>query len=169
MAMGLGGAAGVVGYGVNFGVEYIPVETVWRSVIFGGIGAVGSIALAKWAHTDLGAGMAGATAAILSGRIVTQMKASQAAPASDAGAVYRMNAGRGAPRVGGGRPRVEAGAVYQREAGAATTSRMPVFGPTFKEAGASKYIAGPVRWFGPASWAYKPDAGKVYVSAHNRR
>jgi hypothetical protein len=58
----------------------------------------------------------------------------------------------------------EAGAVY-REAGAATTMRAPVFGRSFKDSGASRYVPGPVRFFGPRSWAY--DAGARYVSAHN--
>jgi hypothetical protein len=167
--MGLfkGGAAGVAAYGMNWGVEYIPLADVWRTVIFGTAGLAGSLALAKWADLSLGSGLMGGTSALLTGRIVTQIRMAQVAPkptktaaAAGAGAVYRMQAGAGAV--------YRKNAVYQREAGGIPTMRGPVFGPSFKEAGASRYVPGPVRWFGPHSWAYDAGSGRKYVSAHSR-
>ena len=96
-------------------------------------------------------------------------------PASaDGGAVYQMGAGARGRNDGGAvfQRFQEAGAVFTREAGAATM-RAPVFGPpggSFKrgiEAGASRFVSGPVRFFGPGSWA-RNDGGRRYVSAHNR-
>jgi len=39
--------------------------------------------------------------------------------------------------------------------------------PGASDAGASRYVPGGVRWFGPRSWAY--EAGKVFRSAHDVR
>jgi hypothetical protein len=166
--MGLG--TGALGYGVNWGVEYIPASPMIRSAVFGGLGFLGSLGLAKFASPTLGAGLAGATGALLTGRIVTQVRMAQVAPSkTEAGAVYQMGRGR-VRQEGGAVYQREAGAVYQREGGAATM-RAPVFGPpggSFKrEAGASRFVPGPVRFFGPGSWA-KNDGGRRYVSAHNR-
>ena len=174
----LGLVTGAVAYGVNFGVEYIPVAPLWRTVIFGSAGTVGSLGLAKWGNERLGAGFGGGVGALLMGRVVTQIRMHQVAPAaapSTAGAsgMHSMH-GRGAGRVytrdAGAVYSRDAGAVYQRDAGGLATMRRPVFGPSFKDAGASRMIPGPVRFFGPHSWAY--DAGRVgrpttYVSAHN--
>lgn len=172
MADAIGGAGGIAMYGVNWGVEYIPVSDLWRSVIFGALGAATSLGLAKYADVRLGAGTMGGTSALLTGRIVTQIRMAQVAPATTTAApakpttaagVYRMNAGAGAVF------RREGGAVYTREAGAVATSmRAPVFGPGFKESGASRFVPGPVRFFGPGSWAYDAGRGRRYVSAHNR-
>lgn len=171
MASFLGLVTGGVAFGVSFGVEYIPVAPLWRTVIFGTGGLLGSVGLAKWGSPTLGAGFGGGIGALLAGRIVTQVRMAQVAPQSTSasqpgasGAPRRMNAvyNRGAASVHQYRG---AGAVYARDAGAATTMRRPVFGPSFKDAGASRYIPGPVRYFGPKSWAY--EGGAVYVSAHN--
>jgi len=176
MADAIGAAGGLAAYGTNWGVEYIPVSDMWRSVIFGGAGIVTSVALSKWADLRLGAGYMGGVSALLTGRIVTQVRMAQVAPKTAAAAapggktaagVYRMNPP-AARRDAGAVFTREAGAVFQREAGAATTMRKPVFGPSFKEAGASRFIPGPVRFFGPGSWAYDAGAGRRYVSAHNR-
>lgn len=169
----LGLVTGVVAYGVNFGVEYIPVAPLWRTVIFGSGGTIGSLGLAKWGNERLGAGFAGGVGAILMGRVVTQIRMAQVAPAAGAASPgasgTRSMHGRGAGAVYD-QYRREAGAVYQRDAGGLATMRRPAFGPGFKDAGASRFIPGPVRFFGPHSWAY--DAGRVgaprtYVSAHN--
>lgn len=170
----LGIMTGAVAYGVNFGVEYIPVAPLWRTVIFGGGGLFGSLGLAKWGSERLGAGFAGGVGALLMGRVVTQIRMAQVAPTStagasgprglrDAGRVYQRDAGRVYQR--------DAGAVYQRDAGALATMRGGVFGSSFKEGGASTYMPGPVRFFGPKSWVY--DAGRAgrpvqFVSAHNQ-
>ncbi|HXS82634.1 MAG TPA: hypothetical protein VN896_07915 [Methylomirabilota bacterium] len=173
-AMGMG--SGVVGYGINWGVEFIPLATIWRSVIFGGVGAAGSLALAKWADPRLGSGLAGATGALLTGRIVTQIRLAQVSPTSgstastpEGGALYRRN-----PRaqLDAGRVFRDGGAVFsRREAGAPVRSmKSPAFGASFRDAGASRYVQGPIRYFGPRSWVYGPDGGAVRrVSAHNRR
>lgn len=198
----LGALGGVIAYGIDWGTAYVPVAPMWQTVIFGAAGAVGSIGVSMLADDRVGSGIAGGTAFGLAGRIREQIALAGVAKkgANDAGAVYmreggavyRMNAGRHAPR--------DAGAVYRREAGAlvggaaATTMRAPAFGRSFKdagamyaqrtgaetmrqpgfgtsfkdEAGASRYIPGPVRWYGPHSWAYKyGDAGR-YRSAHSR-
>jgi len=195
MAGAIGAAGGLAAYGVNWGVEYIPVSDMWRSVIFGGTGIVTSIALAKYADVRLGAGTMGGFAALLTGRIVTQVRMASVAPKKTAatttpgktqatGAMYRNNpalylqhgTGAGAvfSREGGAVFQRDAGAVFAREAGARQTGqqtmRAPVFGPSFKDAGASRFIPGPVRFFGPGSWAYDAGAarGRRYVSAHNR-
>ncbi|MGH7605577.1 MAG: hypothetical protein ACRENK_16480 [Gemmatimonadaceae bacterium] len=176
MSTFLGLVTGVVAYGVNYGVEYIPIAPMWRSVTFGVGGLVGSIGLSKWGSPTLGAGFAGGVGALLMGRVVTQVRMAQIAPSSSsqampggASAVYMRNP-RARHMVGAGAVYTrDAGAVYQREAGAATTMRRPAFGPSFKDAGASRYVPGPVRFYGPASWAYQADAGRPrYVSAHNQ-
>ena len=174
MSTFVGMITGFVAYGVNFGVEYIPVAPLWRSVIFGTGGLVGSLGLSKWGSPTLGAGFGGGVGSLLLGRVVTQFRMSQVAPTTTAGAsgARRQVNGRGAGAVysrdAGRVYNREAGAVYEREAGALATMRRPVFGPSFKDAGASQYVPGPVRFFGPHSWAY--DAGRTgrqYVSAHN--
>lgn len=171
MSLGMGLGSGIVGYGINWGVEYIPVAAVWRSVIFGGAGAVGSLALAKWADVRIGAGLMGATSALLTGRIVTQIRLAQvspssgsSAPAVEGGAIRRR-------LREGGRVFRDGGAVYRTEAGAPVKSlKAPVFGPSFRDAGASRYVPGPVDYFGPRSWVYgEGGAVRRYVSAHNRR
>ena len=175
MSTFLGLVTGAVAYGVNYGVEYIPVEPLWRTVIFGAGGFLGSLGLAKWGSPTIGAGFGGGVGALLTGRVVTQIRLHQVAPAApkEGGAVFARN-----PRMRGLRDagRVytrEGGAVYQRDAGAATTMRAPVFGRGFKEGGASRFVAGPVRFYGPQSWAYGTEAAAPrqvrYVSAHNRR
>jgi hypothetical protein len=174
MASGLGMGMGFVAYGVNFGIEYLPIAPLWRTVAFGTTGLLASLGLSKWGSPTIGSGFAGGIGSLLLGRIVTQFRMSQVAPTTkavgDGGAVFQMNP-RGARRDAGAVYRTEAGAVY-REAGAASM-RGPVFGPpnapSFKDAGASRYVPGPIRYYGPASWAYDAGAPKRYVSAHNRR
>jgi hypothetical protein len=175
---GLGGGGAM--YAVNWGVEYIPVADMWRSVIFGTSGTLASLALAKWADPALGAATMGGTSALLIGRIVTQVRMASVAPSTSTGTTSSTGAtgqgGAGVYRIGPRRDggavfRREGGAVYQNDAGAVATMRRPVFGPSFKarEAGASRFVPGPVRYFGPQSWAYD-SAGRRprVVSAHNR-
>lgn len=172
----LGEMLGAVAYGVNFGVEYIPLAPMWRSVIFGAGGTVTALGLAKWGAPWAGAAFAGGVGALLTGRIVTQIRMSQVAPStaagssSDSGALFQrmnprhMGAGRGAGAV-----YREGGAVY-RESGDAQTMRRGVFGRSFKDSGASRYVPSPVRYYGPQSWAYNArESGALvrYRSAHN--
>lgn len=63
----------------------------------------------------------------------------------------------------------EAGVVIPPSRAPAVVSR------DFPDAGASRYVPGPIRWFGPQSWAYRYDAAQPtaqtvtrYTSAHNR-
>lgn len=174
MSSFLGVVTGAVAYGVNYGVEYIPLEPLWRTVIFGTGGFLASLGLAKWGSPTLGAGFGGGVGALLTGRVVTQIRLSQVAPASkEGGAVFaRMNPRARSFRDGGRVYQRDSGAVYQRDAGAPMTMRVPVFGKGLKEGGASRYIPAPVRFYGPQSWAYGADSAgprRVYVSAHNRR
>jgi len=172
--MFLGEVIGAVAFGVNFGVEYIPLAPLYRTLIFGGLGSATALGLAKWGSPWAGASFAGGVGALLTGRIVTQVRMSQVAPgtsgssaATESGALFqRMNPRRlGAGRRDAAAVFREGGAVY-RESGAPTTMRTSPFGRTFKDTGASRYVPGPVRFYGPQSWAY--DAGAVrVVSAHN--
>lgn len=62
----------------------------------------------------------------------------------------------------------ESAAVFRDAGAAARMSGRAMPAPSFKEAGRSHYVAGPVRFFGPRSWAAQ-GAGVVYRSAHNTR
>lgn len=175
MSVFMGLATGAVAYGANFGVEYIPVAPTWRSVIFGVGGLVGGVGLAKWGSPRLGAGFMGGVGALLTGRIVTQIRMAQVAPSSSTSSTTGASGlyGRKNPRAvygrGAGAVFREGGAVYRESGAPVTTMMRPAFGPGFKEAGASRYVPAPVRFYGPHSWAYNGDAGAVRrVSAHNR-
>ena len=201
MVTGIGLLGGGVAYGINWGLAYAPLDATWSTVAFGGGGVVTSVLLAKYADERVAAGLAGGVGALLFGRVREIMALRKMAPAnngavsSDGGATYvRRYAGIG------GRP-LETGAVYERRAGphdagavmrvgslkeagaivghratAATMSNLSMQPrDSFKvaESGASRYIPGGARWFGPRSWAYdagrhnNSNNGRVYRSAHN--
>jgi hypothetical protein len=167
--MGLG--SGIAGYGVNWGVEFIPVSAMWRSVIFGGTGLLASLALAKWGDLRVGAGMGGAVGALLTGRIVTLVKLQQVGSGASSStttptATTTETSGIIRQLREGGRVYSESGRVYQRESGAPTTLGRQVFGRSFKETAASQFTRGPVRFFGPQSWAAN-EGGVVYRSKHS--
>lgn len=197
-SLGLGALGGGIAAGLDWGADYIPLSALWQSVILGGTGYTLSIGLAMLADTRLGAGLAGGTTALLVGRVRQQVALSGMAAtngaatnggeagavarrrmrASEAGQVYAPPRLRGRSEVGAVVRSREAGAVLRREAG----QMRPVTTPetmamqrwpgarTFKrtEAGASYYTRGPIRYYGPQSWALRRETGAVYVSAHNR-
>ena len=173
-ALGLAALGGALGYGVDWGVSHVTIAAPWQTALGAGIGILGTLGLAKWGDERLAAGLGGVTAAVTIARVrdlvglrtvtpPTQVPAAQgqaAAMRGHASAVYQS-----------------AAAVYQAQAAAlrkntVRTMRAPVYGSGFKrgyrEAGASFYTPGPVRYFGPRSWAYNTESGVVvrYRSAH---
>jgi hypothetical protein len=194
-ATGLGFLGGGVAYGIDWGVDYAPVSPAIRSVILGVGGAATSFGVAMLADDRAAAGIAGGTGALLIGRVRQQLALAGAGKedkkkkeeggkaALEAGQVYwrprygaRPDAGvvvpQGqAPGVIAGAFPPEAGAILGQEVDWAATMRGSPFarGKTYKhaEAGASRYIPGPIRWYGPQSWAYRYDSGVVYRSAHS--
>ncbi|MHC4218178.1 MAG: hypothetical protein ACYSU7_06935 [Planctomycetota bacterium] len=165
---GLGGLGGLLAGGLEWGADYLPWPAWGQALSLFGAGALTSVALCKLADTRVGAGVAGGTTAILVGR-VRQLVALAALDNGngngngngDASAVIRRGAG----------------AVYdaaqmrrQQTPYSMKTSSFPG-ARTFKvpEAGASYYLGGPQRRYGPHSWIYQRGAGAVYVSAHNAR
>jgi hypothetical protein len=177
MATGIGMAGGVVAYGVGWGLDQTEQTPAMKAGIVGGAGILGSVGLA-YVDERLAAGLAGGTAAEVARRGVEAYQLAQVGKngtkngatngtTAEGGAVYQLR-----PRNG---VRTEGGAVYERrarEAGAVRAFPMPSAATrTFKpESGASRYIPGPVRWYGPQSWAYGTEAGRgrKLVSAHNR-
>lgn len=177
--LGLGALGGGMAYGIDWGVGHMKTSGVWQIAALTGFGILGTAGLSYLADERLAAGLAGGTVALGIGRTVNaialrkagpkeatpaagQTPAQQQALVEEAGRVYRQA--------------YEAGAL-ERMRGANTMARSP-YGKSFKdlddagavyrEAGASKYIPGPIRYFGPHSWAYRTDAGVVvkYKSAH---
>ena len=174
-AAAFGALGGAIAYGINWGVSFIPIDNAnAKTAIFAGASAATSIGLSMMADERVGCGVAGAAGYQLTHQIAAMVQ-TRMANRPDAGAVYTRDAG-AVYTIPRGRIRTDAGAVYRREAGAlvggARTMRMPgMGGPNFKlpEAGASEYVPGPIRWYGPQSWAYKYGnrPGVRYVSAHN--
>lgn len=176
--MGLGMLGGGAAYVIDWGASYAPVAPTWQAVITGLGGGLAAVLVARYGNSAFGSGIAGGTGAMLVGRvreIVALM--GTAKPATKTEGAKGVFGGGGAGRVYRER---DAAAVY-REAGALVEKMGAVRGggraarsmpaTSFKEAGRSRYIQGPVRWFGPRSWAYGPGsargAGVVYRSAHN--
>jgi hypothetical protein len=166
LAAGIGLLGGGMAYGVDWGVSYIPVSPLWQSVIFG-IGGLGvSAGLAMLADERLACGVAGGVGFGLFGRVREQIALSSlgkgdqppAALPQGASAVFSeyMRGLHDAARV-----YREAGQVRGMPGGAELPSR------SFRDTGASRYIAGPIRHYGPESWVYRTDAARVFVSAHN--
>lgn len=168
--MGLG--TGAVGFGISWGCDFLPISALWRTVSFGGVGLLGSLALGKMGDLRLGSALAGATGFGLAGRIVTLVKTAQIAPAPSATTTTPTEtSGARMFREGGRVYARETGRVYARETGAPLTLGRQVFGKSLKEAGASRFVKGPVRFFGPNSWAANAggrEGGAVrYVSKHS--
>lgn len=189
----LSSLGGVVAYGLHFGSSYAPVGNIGQTLILAGAGTVTSIGTAWFADDRAAWGIMGGTIALVTGRLHAQwalgaMVKKKAAP-NGADGVYTRGAGAPIPAFTG-RLRPGAGVVVPRGAAAmmnqqgqvqpavATTShrmgfaggetfKVPVSTPGVTDAGASRYIPGNARWFGPQSWAY--DAGKVFRSAHDVR
>ena len=195
MVTGIGLLGGGVAYGINWGLAYAPLDATWSTVAFGGGGIVTSVLLAKYADDRVAAGLAGGVGALLFGRVREIMALRKMAPAGavgteggatyvrryagiggrplETGAVYERRAGP-MPRDAGAVMRVqslkEAGAIVGHRATAATMSNLSMQPrDSFKvaESGASRYIPGGARWFGPRSWAYDAGTHRNYRSAHN--
>jgi len=172
-AAGLGALGGGVAYGIDFGVSYAPVGPTAQSAIIGAAGAVTSIAVAKYADERAGAGIAGGTGFALIGRVREQLALAAAAKATGTGTPQEGGAVR---RMGGQRVRmgVEGGAVYRdagaiQKSGARSMAGSPMAAKSYRESGHSRYINGPIRFFGPRSWVYNTEGGSVvFRSAHNR-
>lgn len=177
--LGLGSLGGLVAYGVDWGASYAPVGPYAQCAISGVGNAVLSVGTSMLADDRAGAGIAGGGALAVAHRIRTTYalnkatkEAEKKTTGTEAGAVYRLNPAHYAAARHAARMAAESGVVVEsgavggmRMQTAARTLHAPRFGDSFKEAGASRYVAGPVRWFGPQSWAY--DAGVVVRSAHN--
>jgi hypothetical protein len=165
-ALGLGALGGGIMAGVDWGCSMIPTSATWQIASVAGAGAVLSIVASKWGDERVGAGAAGAA-------VLSLVRRGTEAYALSSLAVK--------PAATGTEVQTEAGRVFRdagafmRERGANSMApsgnpRAPSFreaGAVFREAGASRYVDGPVRLFGPRSWAYGSDAGAVYRSAHN--
>jgi len=154
---GLGMVGGLLAGGLEWGADYLPLPAWAQAASLFGAGALTSVALCKWADTRVGSGVAGGTSAVLVGRVRQLVGLARLGGSPGAGMVR------------------DAGAVYDaaqmRQRTAPMTmkdSRFPG-AATFKvpEAGASYYLPGPQRRYGPHSWIYSRGAGAVYVSAHN--
>jgi hypothetical protein len=169
--MGVG--TGAVGFGISWGCDFLPISALWRTVAFGGVGTLGALALGKMGDLRLGAAMGAATGFGLAGRITTLVKTAQIAPSASTSTTPTETSGVRVMREGGRvYSRADAGRVYARETGAPLTMGRQVFGKSFKETGASQFVRGPVRFFGPNSWAANNggrEGGAVvrYVSKHS--
>lgn len=177
VAFGLAGLGGGLVYGVDWGISHMKTSATVQALAFGGVGLLGALGVARWGDERVAAGMGGATVFALIGRVREAIALSKAAsptatgPTKEAGAVYSQPYG-GAGAVYAMNPADAHQLTAARYVGAPRT-----FGASFKEAGAvyktnpSLYVPGPVRWYGPRSWAYNvgPDAGVVrrFVSAHS--
>lgn len=174
MAAGLGMLGGGVAYGLNYGVSQLPVEQIPQAAILLLGGGATSMALARYADERAAAGVAGGVAAMGIGRVRAILAARQAqegaASSAEAGALYGRRAGPYQRQAGAVfRPR-EAGAILGKpNQGATRMATRAMSAPSFKEAGASRFVQGGQRWFGPQSWAARAGAGRVFVSAHNAR
>ncbi len=182
MHAALGALGGGITYGIHWGVTMIPVANPWAKLgIFAGAAGVASIGVSMYADDRVGSGIAGALGYVAAHEIAQQLYF-RTRPQADAGAVY-MKEGGAVYKMNSRHTRADAGAVYRKEAGALVggatrytqqtgqqSMRPGVFGTSFKDAGASRYVPGPVRWFGPQSWAYRYGEGganRRYVSAHS--
>lgn len=161
-AFGLGALGGGVMAGVDYGVSMLPLSAPWQIAAVGVGGAALAVVGAKFGDERVGAGIAGATVLSVVKRGAeayalmgladksTSSSASSGAQAEGAGAVYR-----------------ESGAMQRARGAQSMAPSGAPRAPSFRDAGASRYVQGPVRLMGPKSWVYGSDAGKVYRSAHN--
>lgn len=181
MHAALGALGGGITYGIHWGTTQIPVANPWAKLaIFVGAAGTASIGVSMMADDRVGGGMMGAAGYVLAHEVAQQLYY-RSRPQADAGAVY-LKEGGAVYKMNPARARArDAGAVYRKEAGALVggatrysqvsgqqSMRPGDFGTSFKDAGASRYVPGPVRWFGPQSWAYSDAGAKRYVSAHSR-
>lgn len=190
-SVGLGALGGGVIAGVDYGVDMMPVGAVAKILTVGGVGLVSALLAAKYADERLGAGAMGGTMVSIIKRGTEAYALSSLAKKSDAtadkpvdpgvnleaGRVYRVDAGappRELVRQTGARSMApegmpspsfrEAGAVF-REAGVVLRRSAHNSG---REAGASAYVKGPLKLFGPRSWAYDYQSRGIR-SAHDSR
>lgn len=166
-AMGLGLVGGGLSYVIDWGASYAPVGPALQATITGVTGIATSLIVCRYGNEALGAGIAGGTGAMLTGRIREIVAFAMAKPATKGGEA------KGAFGSGADAVFRESSAVYReagsmhRVTGARVQGHAPSMpAPSFKESGASRYIRGPIRFFGPRSWAMN-EAGKVYRSAHD--
>ena len=178
IAFALSGLGGGLAYGLDWGVSHAKLSATWQTVLFGGVGLVTTLGVARWGDERVAAGIGGGTVFSLIGRMREAIALSKATTPSSAGATKTAGAEAGAVY---GQPYLDAGAVMHmhgnpQRTGARAMGPGMTFGTSFKESGAvyqnpSGYVPGPVRWYGPRSWAYNvaPEAGVVrrYVSAHS--
>ncbi len=158
---GLGAVGGLVAGGLDWGADYLPIPAWGQAASLLGAGLVTSVALCKLADVRVGAGVAGGTSAVMVGRVRQlvalsrlQTDSSMVRPsAAGAGAVYSD---------AGARKRSAAMTMKQTRWPGASTMKQ-------SEAGASYYLRGPQRRYGPHAWVYQKGAQAVYVSAHNAR
>lgn len=168
-----GALGGLIGYGLDWGASYAPVNEPWGSVIFAAGGTVVSVGMSMLVDTDVGAGIAGATAALLVGRIRRQMalrelksgkeeKKNETATTETETAGVRRRRRRALPE-GAGRVfnfvRDDAGQVTRAVVQPAPTlpglSQVNLPGmKSFKhpDAGSSRYSEDTGRRYGPANW-----------------
>jgi hypothetical protein len=174
MATGIGLPMGVVAHGISWGVDKAEIGAGARAAIKGGVGLVGSMGLA-YLDARAAAGLAGGTGAVLTRDLIELYQMSQVGKngattttattaTTEAAAVFTLPAARA---------RAEAAAVFRRAEAGAVVRAFPMPSMATRsmkpDAGASRFVPGPVRWFGPESWAYRADAaGRRIVSAHNR-
>jgi len=171
-SFGIGGAGGMVAYGVDYGASMAPVSPAWQAVIAAAGGFAAGAGVGMLVDERAAAGVGGGTAALLLNRgreLYAMHRAAEGKSTSEgegeAGKVFRES---GALLGPGGRIRADDPAAMSRDS-------MPA--KSFKEAAATRYIPGGQRYFGPSSWAVRygdagrvvpRDAGVVYVSGHNR-
>ena len=143
--------------GLDWGADYLPIPAWGQAASLFGAGLLTSVALAKFADTRVAAGTAGGTTAVLIGRLRQLVALSRLESSGGADAVRRGGAGAVYPN---------AGATKRTAARTMAASQFPG-ARSMKEAGASYYLRGPARRYGPNAWINRPGAGAVYVSAHN--
>lgn len=157
---GLGGVGGLVAGGLDWGADYLPIPAWGQAASLFGGGLLTSVLLCKLADTRVGAGVAGGTTAVLVGRLRQLV------------ALSRLQSGEGSmvrPRGAAAVIR-ESGAMARRSTAETMKQAHWPGAKSFKrsEAGASYYLRGPLRRYGPHAWINQRGAGAVYVSAHNR-
>lgn len=170
MAAGIGLLGGGLAYGVDWGASYLPVSPLWQSVAFGLAGFGLSVGLAMLADERLACGVAGGTGFGLFGRVREQIALASLGKGGDtSGTTGELPAGASAVYSQAYMRGLHDAARVYREAGA--VRGMPAAALQargFHDTGASRYVEGPIRHYGPTSWVYRTDASRVYVSSHNR-
>lgn len=172
----IGMLSGGVSYAGRWGASYLPWKDWQQTLTFGGGALAASLLSARYVDERMGVGVAGGAGALIAQdlkNIIEVRRLTQGAPANGADAVYRLTgrAARGASAV---YQMQEAGAMVRKSAATSLAGNPLAPSQSFKrpiggDAGASRFVqGGPVRLFGPRSWATH-DSGRRYVSAHNSR